>query len=110
MMTAKTRFHFSRKLLAIPYAIFLALFVVAPLIIIIYYAFTNGDTGKFTFENFKNYRRKGTENELNGHSFPGDVGNRFALCRPRHFEEQEKSLDLCNRKSGGGGHIHRAWL
>lgn len=56
MMTkAKPQFHFSRKLLAIPYAIFLALFVVAPLVIIIYYAFTNGDTGKFTLDNFKNF-------------------------------------------------------
>ena len=56
MMTkAKPQFHFSRKLLAIPSAIFLALFVVAPLVIIIYYAFTNGDTGKFTLDNFKNF-------------------------------------------------------
>ena len=51
----KTKLHFSRKLLAIPYALFLALFVVAPLVIIVYYAFTNGDTGKFTFENFLNF-------------------------------------------------------
>ncbi|MBQ8295746.1 MAG: ABC transporter permease [Clostridia bacterium] len=41
--------HFSRKLLAIPYGLFLAFFVVIPLLIIIYYAFTD-DNGKFTFE------------------------------------------------------------
>ena len=33
---------FSRKQLGIPYAVFLILFVVAPLFVIIYYAFTNG--------------------------------------------------------------------
>jgi spermidine/putrescine transport system permease protein len=51
----KPKLHFSRKLLAIPYALFLALFVVAPLVIIVYYAFTNGDTGAFTFDNFINF-------------------------------------------------------
>ncbi|MBR2441586.1 MAG: ABC transporter permease [Clostridia bacterium] len=47
----KTKFkpHFSRKLLAIPYGLFLAVFVLIPLFIIMYYAFTN-DEGKFTFE------------------------------------------------------------
>ena len=49
------KFHFSRKLLAIPYAIFLGFFVVIPLFIILYYAFTNADTGAFTFENFINF-------------------------------------------------------
>ena len=52
MAATKTRVHFSRKLLAIPYALFLAIFVVIPLLIIIYYAFTN-DEGKFTFEYLK---------------------------------------------------------
>ena len=47
----KTKFkpHFSRKLLAIPYGLFLAFFVLIPLFIIMYYAFTN-DEGKFTLE------------------------------------------------------------
>ncbi len=50
----KTKFkpHFSRKLLAIPYGLFLAFFVVVPLLIILYYAFTD-DSGKFTFEYVK---------------------------------------------------------
>ena len=43
------KFRFSRKLLAIPYALFLAIFVVAPLLIVLYYAFTN-DAGEFTWE------------------------------------------------------------
>ncbi len=55
MTSTKIKPHFSRKLLAIPYAIFLALFVVVPLFIIVYYAFTNGDTGAFTFENFAEF-------------------------------------------------------
>ena len=55
MTTVKPKLRFSRKLLAIPYALFLLVFVVAPLLIIIYYAFTNGDTGRFSFENFQNF-------------------------------------------------------
>lgn len=42
---------FSRKQLGIPYAVFLALFVVAPLLVLIYYAFTNGE-GQPTLANF----------------------------------------------------------
>ena len=47
-----TKLHpprFSRKLLAIPYGLFLVAFVVIPLLIIIYYAFTN-DSGVFDFK------------------------------------------------------------
>ena len=55
MINTKPKLRFSRKLLAIPYAIFLFVFVVAPLFIILYYAFTNGDTGKLSFENFVNF-------------------------------------------------------
>ena len=46
----KPKFRFSRKLLAIPYALFLAFLVVAPLLIIVYYAFTDAN-GAFTFDN-----------------------------------------------------------
>ena len=42
---------FDRKLLAIPYAVFLALFVIMPLIVIIYYGFTDGN-GHVSFDNF----------------------------------------------------------
>ena len=46
--------RFNRKHLCIPYAAFLILFVIAPLIVIVYYAFTNGQ-GNFTFDNFVNF-------------------------------------------------------
>lgn len=49
MTKTKPRLHFSRKLLAIPYGLFLAIFVLVPLFIIVYYAFTD-DAGKFTLE------------------------------------------------------------
>ncbi len=47
----KRFFVFSRKQLCIPYALFLIMFVVFPLFVIIYYAFTGTD-GAFTFNNF----------------------------------------------------------
>lgn len=47
-------FRFSRKSLGIPYALYLALFVVAPLLVLIYYAFTNGQ-GQFTTRNLTNF-------------------------------------------------------
>ncbi len=49
MTNAKMKPHFSRKLLAIPYGLFLAFFVLIPLLIIVYYAFTD-DNGRFTLE------------------------------------------------------------
>lgn len=45
---------FSRKYLGIPYGIFLILFVAAPLLVLIYYAFTNGQ-GQFTIGNLQNF-------------------------------------------------------
>ena len=44
------RFNF-RGSLCMPYALFMLLFVVFPLLLIVYYAFTDGD-GKFTFGNW----------------------------------------------------------
>lgn len=46
--------HFSRKQLCLPYALFLLCFVVAPLFVIIYYAFTNGE-GRFSVENLVDF-------------------------------------------------------
>lgn len=43
--------YFSRKSLSIPYIIFLLAFVAAPLLVVLYYAFTNGE-GQFTMSNF----------------------------------------------------------
>lgn len=45
------RFRFSRKNLCIPYAIYLTCFVIAPLLVLLYYGFTNAD-GTFTINNF----------------------------------------------------------
>lgn len=42
---------FSRKVLAVPYAVFLLLFVIIPLVLIIVYAFSDSDGG-FTINNF----------------------------------------------------------
>lgn len=44
------KFYLKRSTLGIPYILFLSLFVIAPLIIICYYAFTNG-AGQFTLQN-----------------------------------------------------------
>lgn len=48
------KIRFSRAQLCIPYGVFLVCFVFAPLIVIIYYAFTNGE-GVFTLENLTNF-------------------------------------------------------
>ncbi|HOQ38449.1 MAG TPA: ABC transporter permease [Acetivibrio sp.] len=48
------RYSFSRKQLCIPYAAFLVCFVIAPLIVIFYYAFTNGE-GRFSIQNLINF-------------------------------------------------------
>lgn len=47
-------FKFSRKQLCIPYGLFLVLFVIAPLLVIIYYALTDGE-GQFTLSNFTDF-------------------------------------------------------
>ena len=52
------RFRFSRKQLCIPYALFLICFVVLPLAVIVYYAFTDG-SGRFTLANFLNFFTNG---------------------------------------------------
>jgi len=48
------KYYFSRKQLCIPYAVFLACFVIAPLLVVLYYAFTNGE-GRFTIENLTGF-------------------------------------------------------
>ncbi len=61
MTKNKPKLHFSRKLLAIPYGLFLAVFVVVPLLIIIYYAFTD-DAGKFSFNYVKYFFSENGDN------------------------------------------------
>lgn len=51
---SKTKFRFSRKLLAIPYGLFLAIFVVIPLLLIIYFSFTDSDNN-FTLSNVTDF-------------------------------------------------------
>lgn len=46
--------EFSRKSLGIPYAVFLLIFVAAPLAVLLFYAFTNGE-GLFTLSNFTGF-------------------------------------------------------
>ncbi len=48
------KISFSRKTLGIPYAVFLVLFVAAPLAVLFYYAFTNGQ-GQFTIKNLTGF-------------------------------------------------------
>ncbi len=50
----RTLLGFSRKHLMIPYGVFLALFVVLPLLLIVFYAFTDS-MGKFSFNNFVSF-------------------------------------------------------
>lgn len=52
------KYSFSRKQLAIPYAIFLFLFVLLPLFVVIRYAFTNGN-GEISFHNFLAFFQSG---------------------------------------------------
>lgn len=51
-------FRFSRKQLCIPYTLFLICFVVLPLAVIVYYAFTDG-SGRFTLDNLLNFFTNG---------------------------------------------------
>ena len=46
--------HFSRKSLGIPYALFLIIFVAAPLLFLFYFAFTDGQ-GQFTMQNLLHF-------------------------------------------------------
>lgn len=52
--------HFSRKWLAIPYGLFLAVFVLIPLFIILYYAFFD-DNGRFTWDYVRVFFNEGGE-------------------------------------------------
>lgn len=48
------KLRFNRSKLCLPYAVFLILFVIAPLLVIVYYSFTNGQ-GQFSFDNFTGF-------------------------------------------------------
>ncbi len=52
------RTYFQRRYLGIPYVLFMAFFVIAPVIVILYYAFTNGE-GQFTIMNLVGFFTSG---------------------------------------------------
>ena len=54
MTNSISRFFMRRRNWGIPYALFMLVFVVIPLLLIVYFAFTNED-GAFTFENFQKF-------------------------------------------------------
>ena len=45
------KFRFQRKYLAIPYILFFLFFIIVPVFLIIFYAFTDKVTGTFSFSN-----------------------------------------------------------
>lgn len=49
------KFRFQRKYLSLPYLLFLLLFVVVPILLIIYYAFTNKGESGISFANFSKF-------------------------------------------------------
>lgn len=49
--TKVSKFGFSRKQLCIPYALFIVMFVIIPLLVVVYYAFSDAN-GHITFANF----------------------------------------------------------
>ena len=54
MTNAISRFFMRRKSWALPYALFMLIFVVVPLLLIVYFAFTN-EEGAFTLANFQKF-------------------------------------------------------
>ena len=54
-MERNKKFRFKRSQLSIPYAVFLILFVLLPLILILYYAFTDANGQFCYFDNFVNF-------------------------------------------------------
>lgn len=54
------KFRFQRKYLSIPYFLFFLLFVVVPVLLIVYYAFTDKASGHFSLINLKNFFQDST--------------------------------------------------
>lgn len=72
------KFRFQRKYLAIPYILFLLFFVVLPIILIVYYAFTDAN-GSFTFQNFLSFFQDSSKVNVLLYSFLFGFGN-MAIC------------------------------
>ena len=45
------KFRFQRKYLSLPYILFFLFFIIVPIVLIVYYAFTDKSTGEFSFVN-----------------------------------------------------------
>lgn len=73
------KFRFQRKYLSLPYLIFMLCFVIIPVFVIIFYAFTNKNTGAFTFENVANFFRDSTNINVLIISLVFAIGNTL-LC------------------------------
>ena len=54
MLSNISRFFMRRRNWTVPYALFLVIFVVMPLLLIVLYAFTDAE-GAFTFANFRKF-------------------------------------------------------
>ena len=90
--------RFSRSWLAIPYALFLAVFVIVPLFFVLYYAFRDDVTGKLTFGQLESGRKK-----------PSDCGFEYgdvsSDCLPRGVYYRTKQIE---KQIGDSAYIHRA--
>ena len=73
-----SRIKFTRKWLAIPYALFMLLFVIIPLVLILAYAFTDAE-GHFTFNNLLTFFGNGSSINTILFSFIIGVAN-TAIC------------------------------
>ncbi len=73
------KFRFQRKYLSIPYIVFLCCFVIIPVLVIVFYAFTNKNTGGFTFENVINFFKDSTNINVLIISLVFAIGNTL-LC------------------------------
>ena len=63
------KIRFSRSFLAIPYALFMAVFVVIPLFFVLYYALRDDVTGRLTFGNFVTFFTTPVNLRVAGRSF-----------------------------------------
>lgn len=74
----KHYFRFQRKYLSFPYILFMLFFVVLPIGVIFYYAFTNKQ-GEFSFQNFINFFEDSSKINVLALSFLYGFGN-TAIC------------------------------
>ena len=49
------KFRFQRKYLSLPYILFFLFFVITPIVLIVFYAFTDKNTGQFSLVNLTKF-------------------------------------------------------